>query len=80
LASQLLIKEISVMIATPLSNNNNNQASSYIYYDTLKYYRVSNDTTTVARAIDYDSIHDIKLKPDVNIILQTFTPSNARET
>ncbi|CAF1595854.1 unnamed protein product [Rotaria magnacalcarata] len=80
LASQLSIKEISVMMATPLSNNNNNQASSYVHYDTLKYYRVSNDTTTVAKEIDYYSIHDIKLKQDVNIILQTFTASNARET
>ncbi|CAF0935202.1 unnamed protein product [Rotaria sordida] len=82
LASQLSIKEINLMIATPLSNNNNSPGS-YVYYDTLKYYRVSNHTaatTTTMNQFDYDSIHDVKLKQNVNIILQTFTPSNARET
>ncbi len=74
LASQLSIKEMNLMLATPLSNDNN--GGSYIYYDTIKYYRLNNGTPTN----DYDSIHDIKLKQNGNIILQTFTPSNARET
>lgn len=81
LTTQLLIKEINLMVATPLSNNN---AGSYVYYDTLKYYRVNNETTPSStitpNQFDYDSIHNVKLKQNVNIILQTFTPSNARET
>jgi hypothetical protein len=78
LASQLSIKEINLMLATPLSNDNN--GGSYIYYDTIKYYRLNNDKITEKNSIDYDSIQDVKLKQNVNIILQTFTPSNARET
>jgi len=77
LASQVSIKEINLMLATPLANDNN--GGSYIYYDTIKYYRLNNDIT-IKNSIDYDSIHDVKLKQNVNIILQTFTPSNARET
>jgi hypothetical protein len=73
LASQLPIKEINLMLAIPLPNDNN--GGSYIYYDTIKYYRVNNGTNG-----DYDSIYDVKLKQNGNIILQTFTPSNARET
>jgi len=77
LASQLSIKEINLMLATPLTNDNNNNGGSYIYYDTIKYYRLNN---TVKDLMDYDSIQDVKLKQNINIILQTFTPSNARET
>ena len=77
LASQLSIKEINVMVATPLSNDNN--GGPYMYYDTLKYYRLNSDTT-IRNHIDYDSIGDIKLRQNHDIILQTFTPSNARET
>ena len=81
LASQLSIKQINVMVATPLSNNNNNSDDSYVYYNTLKYYRINkNKITKLIYPFDYDSIHDVKLKQTVSIILQTFTPSNARET
>ena len=77
LASQVDIKELHIMIAPPVSNENNGGA--YVYYDTIKYYR-SNNSTTARNQIDYDSIHDLILKQNVNIILQTFTASNARET
>jgi hypothetical protein len=77
LATQLSIKEINLMVAPPLSNDNN--GGSYIYYDTIKYYRLNNDPTTI-NYIDLDSVADVKLKQNGNIILQTFTPSNARET
>ena len=77
LANQASIKEIHVMIAPLIPNENNGGA--YIYYDTIKYYRLSNESTA-KNQLDYDSIHDIKLKQNVNIILQTFTASNARET
>jgi hypothetical protein len=78
LASQLSIKEINVMVAPPLSNDNNG-GGSYMYYDTIKYYRLNNDATIINH-IDYDSIGDIKSRQPHNFILQTFTPSNARET
>lgn len=78
LASQLSIKEINIMLAPPSSNDNN--GGSYIYYDTIKYSRLNNETLNKNSFIDYDSISDTKLKQGNNIILQTFTPSNARET
>ncbi len=77
LASQLSIKEINLMLASTLTNDQN--GGSYIYYDTIKYYRLNNDTTTI-NSIDYDLIHDVKLKQNSPIILQTFTSANARET
>jgi hypothetical protein len=77
IASQLSIKEINIMAATSLSNENN--GGSYVYYDTIKYYRSDRDST-INSAADYDSIHDVKLKQNFNVILQSFTPSNARET
>jgi hypothetical protein len=73
IASQLSIKEINIMAATSLSDENN--GGSYVFYDTIKYYRDSTINST-----DYDSIRDVKLKQNLNIILQKFTPSNARET
>jgi len=78
LASQLSIKEINLMLTPPSSNGNN--GGSYIYYDTIKYYRLNNDIISGKNSFDYNSINDIKLKQNVNIILQTFTISNARET
>jgi hypothetical protein len=77
LASQLSIKEINLMIVPSALNDNN--GDSYIYYNLIKYYRLINDTIIINQ-IDYDSIHDVLLKQNVNIILQTFTASNARET
>jgi len=77
LASHLPIKEIVLMLVKPLSNENN--GGSYIYYDTIKYFRTNNQFNS-SSTIDYDSVHDIKLKQNGNVILQTFTPMNARET
>ena len=65
----LSIKEINIMVGPPLINDNN--GGSYMYYDTIKYYRLDNDTNI--NPIDYESIKDVKLKNNVNIILQTFT-------
>ena len=77
LASQQSIKEIQVMIA--LAGSNENNGGNYVYYDTIKYFR-SNNHSLMKNQFDYDSIHDVILKQNVNIILQTFTASNARET
>lgn len=70
------IKQVNIMIATPLTNENN--GGSYIYYDTIKYYRIHNDSTK--KTNDYHSIQDVRLKQNGDLILQTFTPVNARET
>ena len=77
LASQAAIKEIQVMILPPGSNENN--GGTYIYYDTIKYFRSNNQTGTKSQ-FDYDAIQDVILKQNVNLILQTFTAANARET
>lgn len=74
LSNQPAIKELNIMLATPFPNENN--GGSYIYYDTIKYYRLNNDSTIP----DYESIQDVKLKLNGNYILQAFTPANARET
>ncbi|CAF0741892.1 unnamed protein product [Adineta steineri] len=71
LTIHLSIKEINLIVAPPLFNDNNGGA--YIYYDTIKYYRINNQS-------DFDSIHDVKLKQNSNVILHKFTPANARET
>lgn len=76
LTNQPDIKQINIMLATPFSNENN--GGSYIYYDTIKYYRLQNDSTQTNT--DYHSIQDVKLKQNGNLILQTFTPINARES
>lgn len=78
LSNQPAIKELNIVLATPLSNENNGE--SYIYYDTIKYYRVNNNDSTSNSVADYDSIRDVKLKLNGNYILQAFTPANARET
>ncbi|UJR28764.1 hypothetical protein I4U23_009990 [Adineta vaga] len=75
LSSYSSIKEINIMVAKPLSPDN---GGAYVYYDTLKYYRTNNDSTE--DRIDYDSVHSIQLKQNINIILQTFTAADARET
>ena len=77
LANQLSIKEINIMLVKPLSDDNN--GGSYVYYDTIKYYRSDNDSSSAAPA-DYYSIHGIQLKQNRNFILQTFTAAAARET
>lgn len=77
LASQLSIKQIALMLVKPFSNDDN--GGSYIYYDTIKYIRTNNQTNQ-SSIIDYDSVHDIKLKQNGDAILHTFTSLNARET
>ena len=78
LTTQLAIKEIHVILA-PSSFNDNN-GGPYVYYDTIKYYRSNNQTTPPRNYVDFDSTHDVILKQNVNIILQSFSASNARDT
>lgn len=77
LAVQPLIKEIQIKLASPVLNDNNGGA--YVYYNMIKYSRLNNHSTSTS-SIDYESIQEESMKHSVNIILQLFTASNARET